>query len=431
MTPSPDPLDAGTPGPQRPRRPDAREPLGPDPLDARAWEVPTSVPVAILTAIDPILRDSLAGGLMLDVAGTAELRYEIDVDTSVLRRIVVTAHGVLEDEAVELEHPCVSCAMREDAIPVLNRLASRADVRAIVLAPPISAEPAVVAGTLARAQGRWHLASAIAVLSAEHAIEDLLGEDTLIERGLQWATEDHRSVGEALAAQIEYSDLIVVDREADRAGPEWNTGANGAGAETRELTSTADCAGRELIEHLRAPEQLLVEPMHALDGRLALSGVLDHEGGTRRRDPRHVEPWGGPIEHGTWTLDLPSERPFHPGRLLENIELLGAGRMRGRGRFWVPDRPGTICQWDGAGGQVSIGAVMDSGRDLPTTHLVITGIDAADMTRVRDAFGRCLLTEEEWADGLEPWLDAEDHLAPWLGERSAVGFTGGESSRPG
>lgn len=371
---------------------------------AHDWQVPGSAPVGIVTAIDPILRDSLVTGLMLDVPGSAGLRYELDVETAVLRRLVVTERGVVEDVVVELEHPCVSCAMREDAIPVLNRLASRPDVTAVVLAPPISAEPAVVAASLVPGEGRWHLASAIAVLSADTAVHDLLGEDTLAERGLQWAAEDHRSVGEALAAQIEYADLIVVDGGAD--------GPGGAAADA--------CAGRELIEHLRAPEQLLVETMYGLDGWMVLSGVLDHEGGARRRDPRYVEPWGGPTEHGTWTLDLHSVRPFHPGRLLENIELLGAGRMRGRGRFWVPDRPGTICQWDGAGGQVSIGAVMDSGRDLPTTHLVVTGIDAADLPRVRDAFGRCLLTEEEWKGGLEPWMGIEDRLAPWLGERDAV-----------
>lgn len=412
MTPSPDHQDPVGNGPQGPHGTDRQDPHGIDPLQSgrrqegsalepHDWQAPGSVPVAILTAIDPILRDSLAAGVMLDVDATAELRYEIDAEGSALRRLVVTERGVIEDETVELEHPCVSSAMREDAVPALNRLASRDDVDAIVLAPPISAEPAVVAGTLVPAEGRWHLASAIAVLSADDAVHDLLGEDTLAERGLQWASEDHRSVGEALAAQIEYADLIVV-----------GTTGRGDGID--------GARGKELIEHLRAPEQLLVEPMYALDGRMALSGVLDHEGGSRRRDPRHVEPWGGPTEHGTWTLDLHSARPFYPGRLLENIELLGSGRMRGRGCFWVLDRPGTICQWDGAGGQVSIGAVMDAGRELPVTHLVVTGIDAADAPRVRDAFSRCLLTEEEWAEGLEAWLGAEDHLAPWLGERSEV-----------
>ena len=353
-----------------------------------------SRPVAVVTALDEVLRDSLVASLLLDAPGLVSLRYEVAEDSSALRRIVVAADGVLEDELVDLAHPCVSCAMREDAVPALARLADRPEVRGILLAPPLSADPSIVVGTLRAHEGSWHLASALAAASADRAAEDLLGDDTLAERDLRWADGDARSVGEALAAQLEYSDLLVLE-----------------GGE--------DCAGAELVEHLRAPEQRVVRDPFALSAREVLGGRHDHAAGLRRRDARCVEPYGGPTVHGTWTLDLHSVRPLHPQRLLENIEALGGGRLRGRGRFWVPDRPESICQWDGAGGQVSIGAVWRTGRELPTTHLVVTGQDPADLPRVRDAFARCLLTEAEWAEGLAPWLGAEDPLAPWLGDRDA------------
>ena len=353
-----------------------------------------SRPVAVVTALDEVLRDSLVASLLLDAPGLVSLRYEVAEDSSALRRIVVAADGVLEDALVDLAHPCVSCAMREDAVPALARLADRPEVRGILLAPPLSADPSIVVGTLRAHEGAWHLASALAAASADRAAEDLLGDDTLAERDLRWADGDARSVGEALAAQLEYSDLLVLEGDED-------------------------CAGAELVEHLRAPEQRVVRDPFALSAREVLGGRHDHAAGLRRRDARCVEPYGGPTAHGTWTLDLHSVRPLHPQRLLENIEALGGGRLRGRGRFWVPDRPESICQWDGAGGQVSIGAVWRTGRELPTTHLVVTGQDPADLPRVRDAFARCLLTETEWAEGLAPWLGAEDPLAPWLGDRDA------------
>lgn len=355
-----------------------------------------TVPVALVTAIDPVLRDSLVASLMLDIDGAVELRYTVTVDSGQLRRLVVGPSGVLEDLEVELAHPCVSCAMREDAVPTLDRLAREPGIRAILLVPPLSADPLTVAGTLVPHQGRWRLARSVAAVSAVRARHDLLGTDTLAERDLQWAAEDQRSVGEALAAQIEYSSLIVADPVGD---------------------DTAAAAGLELIEHLRAPEQLLVTSPHAVDPGTVFGEGLDHAGGVRRRDPRTIDSYGGPTRHGTWTLDLHSKRPFHPARFLENIELLGAGRLRGRGRFWVPDRPGTICQWDGAGGQASIGAAADAGSELPTTRMVVVGIEPADFARVRDAFGRSLLTEEEWEAGLGAWFGAEDLLAPWLGGR--------------
>lgn len=367
-----------------------------------------SVPVVLVTGIDEVLRASLVAGAMLDHPGAVELRYEIDMETGGLRRLVVSADAVLEDVVVELDHPCVSCAMREDAIPTLDRCADDPRVRGILLAPPISAEPAIVAGTIVDAQGRWHLAGAAAVLAAGTALEDLLGEDTLAERGLQWVAEDGRGVGEALAAQIEYSDLIVAD---------GGEGADGDGVAAESAVGSAAAAGLELIEHLRSAEQRLVTSLHGSQAHTMLGGILDHVASLRRRDPRFVEAHGGPTACGTWTMDLHSHRPFHPRRFLEEVELLGVGRMRSRGRFWVPDRPAAICQWDGAGGQVSIGTAFMTARELPTTRLVVTGIVAADAMRVRDAFGRCLLTEEEWAAGLAPWLGVEDLLAPWLGER--------------
>ncbi|WP_241237348.1 GTP-binding protein [Brachybacterium saurashtrense] len=354
-----------------------------------------ALPVAVLTALEPVLRDALVASLLLDADGVIALRYEVDEHSASLRRIVVAADGVIEDELVELAHPCASCAMREDAVPALARLAERPGVTGILLAPPISADPSVVAGTLRPHQDAWHLAPTVAVASAETAVHDLLGDDTLAERGLQWASGDERSVGEALAAQLEYSDTLV-------------------------LVGEPEGAGAELIEHLRAPEQRRVDDLYALGAAEVLEGRLDHLLALRRRDARHVEPYGGPTAHGTWTLDLCCERPFHPGRLLENIERLGGGRLRARGRFWVPDRPDSICQWDGAGGQVSIGAVWRAGRDLPTTRLVVTGVEPQDLPRVRDAFGASLLTPQEWSRGLTPWLGTEDALAPWLGARDAA-----------
>lgn len=366
------------------------------PAHSRDGAAPT-LPVAVVTAIDPVLRGGLVASLLLDVPGAVELRYTVEAEAGSLRRLIVSAAGVIEEQEVELDHPCVSCAMREDAVPALDRLAGDPRIQAVLLSPPLSAEPEIVVGTLLAHQRRWHLSGAAAVLAAASAREDLLGDETLAERGVTWALEDHRSVGEALAAQLEYSPLVVAD-----------------------LAPSAEVeAGLELVEHLRAADQLLVTDPYAVDPALLLGGLLDHAAGLRRRDPRSVESHGGPTAHGTWTLELSSERPFHPERLLEHIEALGGGALRSRGRFWVPDRPGTIARWDGAGGQVSVGAHADSGRDLPTTRLVVTGVIPVDADRVHRAFVRSLVTPEEWARGLAPWMDREDVLAPWLGERGA------------
>lgn len=104
-----------------------------------------------------------------------------------------------------------------------------------------------------------------------------------------------------------------------------------------------------------------------------------------------------------------------PARLLERIEDLRGGRVRGRGAFWVPARPDSVCVWDGSGGQVSIGGLGAWGAVQPQTRLVMTGT-GDEQTALREAFQAALLTPGEWHAGLAPWLGSADVLAPWLGE---------------
>jgi G3E family GTPase len=367
----------------------------------------------VVVGVDPVLRDALVTGLLLDQPGSVALRYDVDSTRGELRRLSGDAFTVVDDSAVDLEHDCVSCAMREDAAPILEHIARSGRRRGVILAPPISADPEVVVRTLAPSAEGWHFSSVLAVADADRARHDVLGEDTLEERGLRWADGDERSVGEALCAQVEYADLRALSGDVP--------------------------AGIELMEHLRAPDQAMAPSVHRIDPELVFGGIHDREAAEARRDPRRVESYGGPTVCGTFTLDLRARRPFHPERLLENIEDLGAGRLRSRGRFAVADRPGAVCEWDGAGGQVSIGvlgptqsesartgsAMPDRGRGgvddgVVTNRLVVIGVDAEDMNRVRAAFGRSLVTHEEQAAGLAPWLGTHDVLAPWLGGRAAA-----------
>lgn len=64
-----------------------------------------SRPVAIVTALDEVLRDALVASLLLDAEGLLALRYEVVEDSSALRRLVVAAGGVREHELVDLAHP--------------------------------------------------------------------------------------------------------------------------------------------------------------------------------------------------------------------------------------------------------------------------------------------------------------------------------------
>lgn len=354
-----------------------------------------SMPLAVLCALDPVLRDTVAADLLLDEPGAVLLRYDTDAAHGTMHRLVMDVTGVIEHREVELEHACISCAMREDAVPMLEALAADGRWAAIALVLPVSADPWVVARALSAQPMHTRIASVATVVDSGRMVEDLLGDDTLAERGLQWAVDDERAVGEALAAQIEFCDVVIDAAEQD--GP-----------------------GLELLEHLLADEQVLVRGAHRLGERCLTAPRHDPAQADARVDVRSVQMHGGRSDYGTWTIELRSDLPFHPERFLENIEQLGAGRLRGRGRFWLPTRPQSICRWDGAGGQVSVGvhALIGADEEQPTTHLVITGVDAGDDERVRRAFETSLMTRAQWQRGLLPWLGVDDGLDMWLGSRA-------------
>ena len=72
------------------------------------------IPVSVLATADPVLRDSALFGLLMDAPGIVAVRHDIYADH--LRRVVLDATGVIDDVLVPLQHACLSCAVREDAV---------------------------------------------------------------------------------------------------------------------------------------------------------------------------------------------------------------------------------------------------------------------------------------------------------------------------
>lgn len=358
------------------------------------------IPLSVLTTIDPVLRDTAIFGLVVDAPRTVVLRHDVLAADGALRRVVVDSTGVVEDVRVELEHACLSCAVREDALPVLHALARDGRWDDLVLALPVGAESLPAAHALAAVTAQsevLRLAAVATIVDLDSVEADLLGIDSLAERDLALTEDDERSVAEALAAQLVHADLVVTC-----CGGSGRTAHDGP----RERAA-------ELVDHLRAPDSVTVDGVHALThARLA---AVHHDPcvGEHRCAPSHVHV--APSSRHVWTIELTSRRPFHPERLLARIEELGTGPVRSRGVFWLPNRPDSVCEWDGAGGQLYL---RDGGTwedDEARTRLVFTGVDPRERERIRGVFADVLAREDEIADGGLAWLGSEDVLAPWLG----------------
>lgn len=353
------------------------------------------IPLVLLGTIDPFLRDAVTLTATLE-PGTVVVRHDL-IDEELIRRVVSDLDGVVEDVVVPLDHACVSCAVREDAIPTLRRLATSGRWNRALLALPVAGETLPVARTLAPqavpdgALPGFRLASVVSAVDLATFEDDVLGDDLLVERNRALTPGDRRSVGEALVGLVEHADVVVATDGTARA--------------------------TELLEHLRASDGERVSGLHNLDAAALFAGEHDPEAGEARttidRDPDVV----GRGHEGFRTLHLTSARPFHPDRLLSRIEELGAGRVRSRGVFWVPTRPDSVIAWEGVGGQLSVGEIGDWADAPQRTALTFTGQDA-DLAHRAEVFEDVLVTADELAGGLAPWLGRADVLAPWLGERA-------------
>ncbi|GAA2081810.1 GTP-binding protein [Aeromicrobium halocynthiae] len=352
-------------------------------------------PVILVCGVadDPMARVTM--GLQWDLPQAVVVQHRIDDERQVLTRTVTDIGGVVEREEIDLEHACTSCAIREDIVPSIERLAATGLWGSVVAHLPVGAEPIQVCRVVAWDPSRVphvEVAAVVAALDADDAVDDLLGDDLFRDRGIGATADDGRGVAEVAAAMVEYADVVAVLGQAD--GPE-----------------------HALVRTIARPGVDVVDDASALDTARLARGVHTH-GATeqwvsevRRGDlpgPEHDE-------SEVWRLDLSSDRPFHPGRLHENIELLGGGPRRSRGCFWLASRPSALCVWDGAGGQLSIGTDRQWGAARPLTRIVVVGIDDG-RDEIVETFEHCLLSDQEMAGRGPFWEVGEDGLEPWLGE---------------
>ena len=253
-------------------------------------------------------------------------------------RTVRDATGVLSVGEAPLVNDCACCALREDLVPELERLAdvpgsrrsrsSSCGTRSSPRRWPRSSRPAV-----SRCTG------VITAVDPALLLPYLGNGDDLADAGLAAAASDQRTVADTLARQLEYAPVL-----ADRLPPR------------RPTTRTARCwpscirrpgrcrSGRDFGGRANSPLSL---------AEAALAG-FDVEAAAAAQHPACALLPAEADECGVATLVWHRRRPFHPERLYEALEDLTCAAARSRGRFWLADRPDTLLHWDAAGGALCV-----------------------------------------------------------------------------
>ncbi|MGW0121823.1 CobW family GTP-binding protein [Streptomyces sp. NPDC003327] len=375
------------------------------------------LPVVIVAGLHGEARTEVVDRLLRSVPSSVALHHDLSgaPDGTVLR-LVRDADGVLSRGETPLVNDCACCALREDLVPELERLADGGLTRLAVVELWDSVEPRAMAEVVARHGGdRLRLTNVITAVDPALVLPALANGDDLAEAGLAAAPTDQRTVGDTWARQLEYAPVLaVVDSDA------------------------ADDEDRALLAQLH-PTALRVPATSADLARAALGalGALGSTGSTGGFDVEAAAAAQHPAcallpqdadEAGVATFVWRRRRPFHPERLYQALEDLCCAAARSRGRFWLADRPDTLLAWDAAGGALCVenagpwlASLPDAAWELVPPvrraaaaldwdpdhgdccqHLVFTspGLDREGLERLLDS---CLLTDAEYASGRESW----------------------------
>ncbi|MFI8499911.1 CobW family GTP-binding protein [Streptomyces sp. NPDC085524] len=366
-----------------------------------------TLPVVIVAGIHADARSEVVDHLLRSVPGSVALHHDLaDAADGAVRRIVRDVSGDISQDETPLVNDCACCALREDLVPELERLAGSGLTTLAVVELWDSVEPKAMAEVVAAHAGdRMVLTNVITAVDPALVLPYLANGDDLAEAGLAAAPTDRRTVGGTWARQLEYAPVLAVVDGDD-----------------------ADDEDRALLAQLHPTARRV--PAGSGELVQAAFAGFDVEAAAAAQHPACALLPQDADEAGVATLVWHGNRPFHPERLCQALEELCCAAARSRGRFWLADRPDTLLAWDAAGGALCVESAGPWLASLPDAawemvppvrraaaaldwhpdhgdccqHLVFTspGLDREGLERLLDS---CLLTDAEYASGRESWYD--------------------------
>ncbi|WP_205932181.1 GTP-binding protein [Rhizobium leguminosarum] len=350
---------------------------------------------------------------------------EVNIDASLIRDGGCNLSHTTET-LIELSNGCICCTLRNDLLTEVRRLAEEGRYDYLLIEGTGIAEPCPIAATFSfRDENGVSLSdfakldTMVTVVDAASLLADYSSADLLRDRGLQRDGDDRRTLIDLLVDQIEFADIVVINKISDA--------SEEVRAEVRKTVAALNPDARQVETDFGKVSLANILSTGLFDEAKAAAHPLWHKELYNPGD--HVPETE---EYGVSSFVYRTRRPFDPKRFRAFLDEPWPGVIRAKGHFWLATRPRHVGLMSAAGVQrrcepMGLWWAAVPRQDWPShqqfrqhlesrwdsawgdrrQELVFIGVDM-DETGVRTALDDCLASSDP-----RDWSALEDPFPAW------------------